>query len=67
MFGRRRDPFRALPWEDVLEIHGVNLFESAALAFDDEEVDDESAQEVTGSKDITISIEKLEKKRFNCS
>lgn len=56
MFWRRRDPFRALPGQDVFEIHGVDLLEGAALTFNDEEVDDESTQEVAASENITISI-----------
>lgn len=63
----RRYPFCALPGEDVLEIHGVDLFEGAALAFNDEEVDDKRTQKVAASKNITISIIKKLEKRCNCS
>lgn len=66
MFRWRRDPFGALPWEDVLEIHGIDLFESAALAFDDEEVDDNCSHKVAGGKDITISIMIKLEKRYSC-
>lgn len=53
---RRRHPLRALPRKDMLEIHGVDLFESAALAFNNEEVDDDSSHKVASSKDIAISV-----------
>jgi hypothetical protein len=53
---RRRDPFSALPGKDVLEVHGVDLLEGTALAFNDEEVDDKGSQKVAASKDITISV-----------
>lgn len=54
---RRRHPLGALPRQNVLEIHGVDLLEGAALAFNDEEVDDEGADKVAGSKDVAISIQ----------
>lgn len=52
---RGPNPLGALPGGDTHEVHGVNLLDGAALALDDEEVDDEASEEVAGGKDVTVA------------
>lgn len=39
----------------MLDVHGVNFFNSSALSLDHEEIDDETADNVTSGKDISIT------------
>jgi hypothetical protein len=40
----------------VEDVHGINLFEGAAVRFADEEVDHYSTEETAGGEDISILI-----------
>ena len=53
--GRRRLPLRALPGDDALDVHGVELLDGAALALDDEEVDQEPAEDVAAREDVAVA------------
>lgn len=55
LLGRRGDPLGALPRLDPLEVHGVDLLEGAALALDDEEVDDEGGDGVAAREDVSVA------------
>ena len=54
LFGRRGDPLGALPRPDPREVHGVNLLESAALAFHDKEVDQQHTDQVAACEHIAV-------------
>lgn len=49
-----RNPARALPWLDMLYVHGVNLLKSTALGLADEEVNDNGSSERAGSKNVAV-------------
>lgn len=53
-FGWRGDPAGALPRLDTGDIHGINLFKSSALAFHDEEVNQEHCDEIATCEDIAV-------------
>lgn len=44
----------ALPWDDIVDVHPVELLEGTAATFDDEEIDDEDGDEQTAGKDIPV-------------
>lgn len=50
----RCNPAGALPWLDVLDVHGVDFFKSAALGLADEKVHNHCSAEGAGSKNITV-------------
>jgi hypothetical protein len=50
-----RDPLGALHRGDLFNIHGIELLEGAALAFNDEKVDDEGGDEVAGGEDVAVA------------
>ena len=52
---RRCDPLATLPRKYALNVHGVELLESPALAFNDEEVDYKATEEVASREDITVA------------
>ena len=45
----------ALPWSDSENVHCVDLLECATLTFDDEEVDQETAEDIAAGKDIAVA------------
>lgn len=49
-----RNPAGALPWLDVLDVHGVDLLESATLGLADEEVDNHGGSKGTASKHVAV-------------
>ena len=44
----------ALPRDDIVDVHPVELLEGTAATFDDEEIDDEDGDEQTARKDIPV-------------
>ncbi|KAI6755461.1 hypothetical protein HG531_004567 [Fusarium graminearum] len=52
---RRRNPLGTLHRAYSFKIHGVNLLKCATLAFNDEEVDDESTEDIASSKDVSVA------------
>lgn len=50
----RSDPTGALPWLDADDVHGVDLFERSALAFHDEEVDQEHGDQIAACEDVAV-------------
>lgn len=54
LVGVRRRPLGASPRLDVLQVHGVNFLKTATLAFNDEEVDNQTSNKVASSKDVTV-------------
>lgn len=52
----RRLPVGALARIDVHDVHGVNLFETAASSLAEEEVHDNGAEEVAGGEDVAVAI-----------
>lgn len=51
---RRHLKVAALPGSDLVDVHPVELLESAALTLDDEEVDDESSDSQASSEDVSV-------------
>lgn len=51
---RRHLKAAALPGSDLVDVHPVELLESAALTLDDEEVDDESSDSQASSEDVSV-------------
>lgn len=51
----RRDPLGRLPRRDALDVHGVQLLEGAALALDDEEIDQQAADDVAPGEDVAVA------------
>jgi len=51
----RRNPLVRLPRRDPLYVHGINLLQSPTLTFDDKEVDEKPAKDVTTSENISVT------------
>lgn len=54
-FGRRCDPFGALSWVDMQDVHGVYLLQCSSLSLNDKEVDYSRRHEEASCKDISVA------------
>lgn len=51
----RGDPFRTFPWENVVDIHSIDLFQCLSLSLNEEKVHDKRGSEIAASKHVAIS------------